>query len=56
MAYHNVTLFQILEHLNNHWCPLDVKAKKVLKDTYYTKWDCNEHLTSFRKCLASNHG
>ncbi len=36
-AYRNVTPFQILEHLNNCWCPLDVRAKKALKDTYYTK-------------------
>jgi hypothetical protein len=36
-AYRNVTPFQILEHLNDRWCPLDVKAKKALKDTYYTK-------------------
>jgi hypothetical protein len=32
MAYQNDTPFQILEHLNDHWCPLDVKAKKALKD------------------------
>jgi hypothetical protein len=36
-AYQNVTPFQILEHLINRWCPLDVKAKKALKDAYYTK-------------------
>jgi hypothetical protein len=30
-AYRNITAFQILEHLNNRWCPLDVKAKKELK-------------------------
>jgi hypothetical protein len=40
-----------LEHLNNPWCPLEVKAKKALKDVYYTKWDGNEHLTAFGKCL-----
>jgi hypothetical protein len=39
MAYQNVTPFQILEHLNDRWCPLDIKAKKALKDAYYTKWD-----------------
>jgi hypothetical protein len=27
-AYQNITPFQILEHLNDRWCPLDVKAKK----------------------------
>jgi hypothetical protein len=37
MAYPNVTPFQILEYLNDCWCPLDVKAKKELKDAYYTK-------------------
>jgi hypothetical protein len=46
MAYQNVTPFQILEHLNERWCPLDVKAKKALKDTYYIKWDGNKHLTA----------
>ena len=51
MAYQNISPFQILEHLNDRWCPLDVKAKKALKDAYYTKWDGNEHLTAFGKCL-----
>jgi hypothetical protein len=51
VVYHNVTAFQILEHLNNRWCPLDVKAKKVLKDTYYTKWDGDKHLTALGKRL-----
>ena len=50
-AYRNVTPFQILEHLNDRWCPLDVKAKKALKDAYYTKWDGDEHLTAFGKRL-----
>jgi hypothetical protein len=50
-AYQNLTPFQILEHLNNRWCPLDVKAKKALKDAYYTKWDGKEHLTAFGKRL-----
>jgi hypothetical protein len=50
-VYRNVTPFQILEHLNDCWCPLDVKAKKTLKDAYYMKWDGNEHLTTFGKRL-----
>jgi hypothetical protein len=50
-AYCNVTPFQILDHLNNRWCPLDVKAKKALKDAYYMKWDGDKHLTAFGKCL-----
>jgi hypothetical protein len=54
MAYQNVTPFQILEHLNNRWCPLDIKAKKALKDAYYTKWDGNKHLTAFGKRLNDN--
>ncbi len=51
MAYHNITPFQILEHLNNRWCPLDIKAKKALKDMYYTKWDGDKHHTAFGKRL-----
>ncbi len=50
-AYRNVTPFQILEHLNDCWCPLDVRAKNALKDAYYTKWDSDEHLTAFGKRL-----
>ncbi len=50
-AYRNVTPFQILEHLNDRWCSLDVRAKKALKDAYYTKWDGDEHLTTFGKRL-----
>jgi hypothetical protein len=53
-AYRNVTPFQILEHLNDWWCPLNVKAKKALEDEYYTKWDGNEHLTAFGKHLDDN--
>jgi hypothetical protein len=53
-AYRNVTPFQILEHLNDCWCPLDVRAKKALKDAYYTKWDGDEHLTTFGKRLNNN--
>jgi hypothetical protein len=50
-AYRNITNHQILKHLNNRWCPLDVQVKKVLKKEYYTKWDADEHLTAFGKCL-----
>ena len=50
-AYRNITPFQILEHLNTIWCPLDVQAKKKLKDAYFAKWDGNEHLTAFGKRL-----
>jgi hypothetical protein len=53
-AYRNVTPFQILEHLNNCWCPLDIKAKKALKDMYYTKWDGDKHLTAFGKRLDND--
>jgi hypothetical protein len=49
MAYQNITPFQFLEHLNNRWCPLDIKAKKALKNAYYTKWVGNKHLTAFGK-------
>ncbi len=55
-AYRNITPYQILEHLNNRWCPLDVKGKKELKKAYYTKWDhAVEHLTAFGKRLDDDH-
>ncbi len=52
--YCNITPHQILEHLNNQWCPLDVQAKKVLKKEYYTKWDADRHLTAFGKHLNND--
>jgi hypothetical protein len=36
-AYRNITLFQILKNLNDHWCPLNVQAKKELRKAYYSK-------------------
>ncbi len=51
---HTHTPFQILKHLNTIWCPLDVQAKKNLKNAYFTKWDGNEHLTAFGKRLDDN--
>ena len=53
-AYRNVTPLQILEHLNDRWCPLDVPAKKELKKNYYSKWDPDEHLTAFGKRLSDD--
>jgi hypothetical protein len=50
-AYRNITPYQILEHLNDRWCPLNVQAKKALKQAYYTKWDSDKHLTTFGKQL-----
>ena len=42
---------QILDHLSDRWCPLDVQAKKELKKNYYSKWDTDKHLTTFGKRL-----
>ena len=55
-VYRNIPPYQILEHhLNNRWCPLNVKANKELKKAYYTKWDhAVEHLTAFGKCLGDD--
>jgi hypothetical protein len=38
-AYPNTTLIHILDHLSTRWCPLDVHAKKNLKQAYYAEWD-----------------
>jgi hypothetical protein len=43
-TYRNTNPFQILDHLDSTWRPLDVQAKKKLKDTYFSKWD--SHITS----------
>ena len=49
--YRNITPQQILAHLDDQWCPLDVMAKKQIRDAYYTKWEEDEHLTAFSKRL-----
>ena len=36
-AYHSINPYQILNHLNNCWCSLNVKAKMDLKTAHYTK-------------------
>jgi len=36
------------------WCPLDVQAKKKLKDAYFAKWDSIKYLTAFGKCLEDD--
>jgi hypothetical protein len=54
MAYHNITQFQILEHPNDQWCPLDIQAKKELCKANYSKWNSNEHLNAFGKRLKDN--
>jgi hypothetical protein len=53
-VYRNITPFQLLEHLNTIWCPLNVQSKKKLKDAYFAKWDSHEHLTAFGKQLDNN--
>ncbi len=50
-AYRNMTPIQLLEHLNSWWCPIDIHAKKKLKQDYYRKWDNEIHLTAFGKHL-----
>jgi hypothetical protein len=51
MAYFNITPFQILEYLNNRWCPLNIQAKNKLRKAYYLKSDSNEHLIACGKRL-----
>ncbi len=53
-AFRNTTPIQILEHLNSQWCPLNVHAKKNLCIAYYAKWDGEQHLTAFGRCLEDN--
>jgi hypothetical protein len=53
-GYHHITPFQILEHLNDCWCPLNIKVEKGFKDAYHTKRDEDEHLTAFSNCLDKN--
>ncbi len=54
LAYRNITPFQILEHLNTIWCPLNLQSKKKLKDAYFAKWDSPKHLTAFGKRIDNN--
>lgn len=53
-AYRNVSPLTILEHLNDRWCPLDVQARKQLRQNYYTPWNPEEHLTAFGMRLTND--
>jgi hypothetical protein len=47
-AYRNTTPTQILEHLDTRWCPLDIRARKLLKAELHANWDSTVmHLTAF---------
>jgi hypothetical protein len=47
-AYQNTTPIQILEHLDTRWCPLNVRARKLLKAEFHADWDSTVmHLTAF---------
>jgi len=47
-VYRNTTPIQILEHLDTRWCPLDVRARKLLKEEFHADWDSTVmHLTAF---------
>jgi hypothetical protein len=47
-AYRNTTPIQILEHLDTRWCPLDVRARRLLKAEFHADWDSTVmHLTAF---------
>ncbi len=47
-AYCNTTPIQILEYLDTRWCPLDVRAKKLLKAKFHANWDSSVmHLMAF---------
>lgn len=47
-AYRNTTPIKILEHLDTRWCPLDVRARKLLKAEFHADWDSTVmHLTAF---------
>jgi hypothetical protein len=48
IAYCNITPTQILEHLDTRWCPLDIRARKLLKADFFADWDSTVmHLTAF---------
>ena len=49
--YRNVKPQEILKHLRDRWCPLDVMTRKQIRDAYYAKWDEDQHLTAFGKQL-----
>jgi hypothetical protein len=47
-AYRNTTPIQILEQLDTLWCPLDVRARKLLKADFFADWDSTVmHRTAF---------
>ena len=47
-AYRNTTPIQIQEHLDTRWCPLSIRARKLLKAAFQANWDNTVmHITAF---------
>ena len=46
-GYKRRTFREHIDHLETHWCRLDVKTKEVLKLHWKRAWEPKEHITRF---------
>ena len=53
VGYKNVTVLQIMKHLNTEWVPVNTKERKQIKKDYYKAWDVagGVALSAFTKAL-----
>jgi hypothetical protein len=53
VAYKNVTVLQIMKHLDTEWVPMKTKEKQAIKKKYYKPWDLagGVALSAFTKAL-----
>jgi len=49
--YKRRTLRHYIEHLEQHWCILDCKTIKSLKQNWRCDWGANEHITGYSRHL-----
>ena len=53
IGYKNVTVLQIMKHLDTEWVPMNTKERKKIKNDYYKAWDVagGVALSAFTKAL-----
>ena len=53
IGYKNVTVLQIMKHLDAEWVPMNTKERKKIKKDYYKAWDVagGVALSAFTKAL-----
>ena len=50
-GYKEIALREYFDHLDNHWCKMDIKTTKKMTKSFYQPWNQVEHVTKFAQRL-----